>query len=177
MKYVILLSILVLSSCKTSKHISTETYIKTESSDKEIVDTMKYLNTNRGYSNSSKSAKVVETEIEETEYTTVLRKDSTVITVPKKTKKTKTKTKVVESGNSSGVECKSDSTKINSTKTIDTTSETKDKLREKSKTSNSPLVRFGYLTLVLLIGIYIIVKKYFPSIFVKVIKSLKSIIK
>ena len=177
MKYAILLSILVLSSCKTSKQVSTETYTKTESSDKEIVDTVKYLNANRGYSNSSNSAKVVETEVEETEYITVLGKDSTLVIVPKKTKKTKTKIKVVESDTVDFVESRSDSTKIISTKTVDTTSETKNKLREKSKTSNSPLVRFGYLTLVLLIGVYIIVKKYFPSIFVKVIKSLKSIIK
>lgn len=177
MKYAILLSILVLSSCKTSKQASTETYTKTKSSDKEIVDTMKYLNSNRGYENSNNSTYTKDTEVEEIEFETIVKNDSTIVSVPKKIKRTKTKTTKTSNGEVVVIESKSDSTKITSTKTSEIKEDAKTEINSKSKMNNSPLVRGIYLIGALLVGGYIVVKKYFPSIFVKVIKTLKSIIK
>jgi cobalamin biosynthesis Mg chelatase CobN len=177
MKYVLFLSLLLFSSCKTSKEVTTKAYSKSEKEDKEIVDTMKYLNSNRGYNSNTNSSYVSETETEEVEYENIVKPDSSIVSVPKKIKKTKTKTKKVTDSKEVSTESKSDSTKISVTKTSQKKEVTKTDVKSKSKMNNSPLVRGIYLIVALLVGGYIVVKKYFPSIFVKVTKSLKSIIK
>lgn len=177
MKYVIILSALLFTSCKTSKEIQTKTYTETKSSNKEEIDTMRYLNSNRGYDSSNTSTYTKDTEIEEIEFETIVKNDSVIITVPKKIKKIKTTSRKITKEDIIATEIKSDSTKIvinreSSTEVVD-----KSDTKTKSKMSNSPLVRGIYLIGALLIGGYVVVKKYFPSIFVKITKSLKSIIK
>jgi len=177
MKYVIILSALIFTSCKTSKEMQTKTYIETKSSDKEEIDTMKYLNSNRGYDSSNNSTYTKDTEIEEIEFETIVKNDSVIITVPKKIKRTKTTTRKTTKEDITDTETKSDSTKIVINRESNTEVVNKSDTKTKSKMSNSPLVRGIYLIGALLIGGYIVVKKYFPGIFVKITNSLKSIFK
>ena len=177
MKYVLFLILLLFGSCKTYKEVNTETYSKSEKKDKEIVDTMKYINSNIGYNSSTNSSYVSEIETEEVEYENIVKPDSSIVSVPKKIKKTKTKTKKVTDSKKVSNESKSDSTKTSIIKISQEKEVIKTEVKTKSKMSNSTLVRGIYLIGALLVGVYIVVKKYFPSIFVKVTKSLKSIIK
>ena len=177
MKYIFIFTLLILSSCKTSKQLTTKTEEHSTISDKEVVDTMKYLNSNIGYSNNSDFSYSKDIEFEEIEYENIVKNDSTIVSVPKKIKRTKTKTTKNSNGEAVVIESKSDSTKITSTKTSEIKEDVKTEIKSKSKMNNSPLVRGIYLIGALLVGGYIVVKKYFPSIFVKVTKPFKSIIK
>ena len=177
MKYIILLWCVILISCNTTKKIAN----KYNRDDRVVLGTI----TKSIDSTTNSTAQFMDTtysegvtiEVIDVNYT-AYKNDSTgeVYSVITKSKTTKY-SKSIDKGKSTS----KDSLYINTTRndnvsTIDKSSRKTTETAKDIKKSNV-IVKLFILLGVLLVGGYIVVKKYFPGIFVKIIKSLKSIIK
>lgn len=173
MKYIILLMCITLISCNTTKKIAN----KYNRSDRVVLGTI----TKSSDSTNSSTVQFIDTtysegvtiEVIDVDYT-VHKNDSTgemysVVTRSKTTKYNKNINK--------GRSTLKDSLYVNTThndsvSTMDKSSTETTEITKDIKKSNV-IVRLFILLGVLLIGVYIVVKKYFPSIFVKLFKLLK----
>ena len=164
----------LLSSCKSVKKISTETeylrnnYEELGKSRKTAIDSFaKHV---EKLVNSTDSTITVET----IEFTTVIDTVSgSIVAIPKTASKVKKEYK-----NSTSSESLAESNisknhiEVDTTKTKESFSEVT-KTASKVKRDSTAIVRVGYLLLTIVIIGYGVVRKYFPSIFVKVKQFIK----
>ena len=164
----------LLSSCKSVKKISTETeylrnnYEELGKSRKTAIDSFaKHV---EKLVNSTDSTITVET----IEFTTVIDTVSgSIVAIPKTASKVKKEYK-----NSTSSESLAESNisknhiEVDTTKTKESFSEVT-KTTSKVKRDSTAIVRMGYLLLAIVIIGYGVVRKYFPSIFVKVKEFIK----
>lgn len=168
-----LIILLALVSCKTKKKMSYD-YEKKDKS--EIITSDKKDSINTTIETDIVVNEELETIVEtitEIEYQVVTDSVSgTKKAIPKTTKitsKESTKGKKSTEDNTTKIVDEKSSEKDTATKND---IEIEEELDTKKTFNNTAIVKFIYLIIALLLGGYIVVKKYFPSIFVKVKKLL-----
>lgn len=171
--FILLIIVVTIMSCKTKKKVSHD-YEKEDKS--EIITSDK----TDSISKSIETDIIVNEELETVEKITTKIDYQVVTDSVSGTKKSIPKTKTVTSQKASkgtkSIEDKSTKTVNKNTTEKDTSTkkdiDIKDEKDTKKTFNNTAIVKFGYLIIAILLGGYIIVKKYFPSIFVKVKKLL-----
>ena len=173
-KLIIVAIILSLTSCKSVKKVTSSSEIHDTYSSQSgvtITDSIKsIISTKYIVENVTDSSFTVEI----TDY--VLIKDTVsgnTLSLPKTTSKViKTYSNKIISSDSKESNYSKNHIEIDTTK-IDSTNFTLEKVDTKIKKDSTAIVRAGYLLLALVIIAYGILRKYFPSIFVKVKQFIK----
>ena len=173
-KLVIIAIVLTLTSCRSVKKVtsSSDSY-NTHNSQigTTIIDSIKSTIVHK-YTTENKTDSSFTIEV--TDY--ILIKDTVsgnTLSLPKTTSKvTKTYSNKVISSDSKESDYSKNHIEIDTTK-IDSTNYSLEKVDTKIKKDSTAIVRAGYLLLALVIIAYGILRKYFPSIFVKVRKFIK----
>lgn len=165
---IILIIIMALTSCGSKKKVTEYKLVdRSEEVTKEIKDTAVIKQTTVIV--EDEISNVISEITEETEFEIITNPVSgNIVSVPKSTKTT-TKTSAISQKTKEKVK---DITESSASSNLDTSSKTdidlKSKESEKKKGSNSAIVHTIYLTLIAIVLIYIFIKRYFPSIFVKI---------
>ena len=169
----ILLALLLLSSCSSSKKVQTYKIEDVELKTKEDINIIDSLRKSDSIVIDTTKVEFDTIEITITEFEVISDTlSNTTISLPKKittTKKTNLKTQQGKTESSTKTEI---TTTYNKETDKEVTIEKEEKIIKEKKFSNNAIVRLLYLTVALILMAYIIVKKYFPSIFVRVSKLL-----
>ena len=171
--YTFIILMMLLGSCSSSKKVQTYKTEDTELKTKEDINTIDSLKKSDSIVVDTTKVKFDTIEITVTEFEVVNDTFSnTTISLPKKittTKKTNLKTQQGKTKSSTKTETTTTYNKETGTEII---IDKEEKTVIKKKFSNNAIVRMFYLIVVVILMAYIIIKKYFPSIFVKVRKLL-----
>ena len=173
-KLVIIAIVLTLTSCRSIKKVtsSSESYDTHNSQiGTTIIDSIKSTVVHN-YTTESKSDSSFTTEV--TDY--ILIRDTVsgnIISLPKTTSKvTKAYSSKLTELSSEDSSYSKNSIVIDTTK-VNSTQYNLEKVNTKIKRDSTAIVRVGYLLFALVIIAYGVIRKYFPSIFVKVRKFIK----